>query len=142
MLDERELADAAVALAQLDTKLLGQLHQLLAGSVQKLGIGRKRDVLGLDRGVDDDAGEIARLHRLGLDRHRQALLQERLQPLFSHSLAPACQRRAIEWQLVPEELFPTKMLEIRVLHPALAQDLIAYVIGVLEDSKTSHELRR
>ena len=70
MLDQGELADPRIRLPQLHTLLFGQLHQLLAGPVHQLGVGREGNVLRLHRGVDNDAGEIAGLHRasLGCDR--------------------------------------------------------------------------
>jgi hypothetical protein len=48
-------------------------------------------------------------------------------------LAPARQRGALERQFVLEELLTAEELIIRVLDPALAQDLVGEVVGVLED---------
>jgi hypothetical protein len=71
MPDEREFADACVGLAQRDTEPLGERDQLLAGWVQKLGISRESDVLGLHPGVGNGAGEVCGLHRASPGRERQ-----------------------------------------------------------------------
>jgi hypothetical protein len=65
MLDQGPLADPGVGLAQPDAMRLCQTHQPLARTVQQPGIGREGDCLGLHRGVDDDAGEVRRLRRIG-----------------------------------------------------------------------------
>ena len=104
VLDQRELADPRIGLAQGDAVLLGQPHQPLARPVHQLGVGREHHVLGLHRGVDDHPREVGRLDRPGLDGNRQALLDQRREPLLAHALAPARQRRAVERQPVLEEL--------------------------------------
>lgn len=95
MLDQRELAHPSIGLAQLDASPVGEPHQDLAGAVEKPGVGREHDVLGLHRGVDDDAVEVGRLDRLGLGGDREAFLQQCLQLLLAHALAPARQRGAM-----------------------------------------------
>jgi hypothetical protein len=80
--------------------------------------------LGLNRGIDDHPWQLGRLDRLGPAGHRQALLEQRLQPLLSHAVAPARHRRAIEHQPMLEELLAAEILVIGVLDPALAQHLI------------------
>jgi hypothetical protein len=57
--------------------------------------------------------------------------------LYWMRAAPACQRRALERQLVLEELLPaegltrlTRRTDNRVIDPALAQDLVREVVGV------------
>ena len=142
VLDERELADPRIGLAQLDAELFGQRHQLLARPVDELGVGREGDVLRLHRGVDDGAGEIGRLDRSAPGRRRQALLQQRLQPLGAHAIAPMGHRGAIERQPVLEELLAAEVLVIRVFEPQLAHDLVAEIIGVLEDREPRHQPRR
>ena len=142
MLDQGELADPRIGLAQSHAVPLRQPHQLLAGPVQQLGVGGERHVLGLHRGVDDHPGQFGRLDRLGLDGDRQALLDQRRQPLLAHALAPARQRRAVEHQLVLEELLAAEELVIRVLDPALAQHLVGQIVGVLEDRQPRHQPRR
>ena len=57
--------------------------------------------------------------------HRKALLQQRSDLLLTQPLAPARQRRAIEWRLVLEHHFPAKVLEVRVLFTANAPNLRA-----------------
>ena len=142
MLDQGELAHPRIGLAQTHAVVLRQPHQLLARPVQKLGIGGEHHVLGLHRGVDDHPRQLGRLDRLGPGGDRQALLQQRLQPLLAHAVAPARQRRAIEHQPVLEELLAAEELVIGVLDPALAQHLVGQVIGVLEDRQPRHQSRR
>jgi hypothetical protein len=60
----------------------------------------------------------------------QALLQHRPKLLFPHPLAPTRQRRAVEHQCILEKLLAAEVLEVRVLHPALAQNLVGEVVGV------------
>src|SRR5579871_6999981 len=67
--------------------------------------------------------EVFWLDRLGLGGNRKTFLQQGLQPLLAHALAPAGQRGAIEHQPVLEELLAAEELIIGVLHPALAQHL-------------------
>jgi hypothetical protein len=137
-LARRELTDPPVGLAQLHPKILGQAHQPLARPVQQLGVGREHHRLWLNRGVDNDAGQIGRLHRLGAAGHRQALLQQCNELLFPHALAPARQRGAVEHQPVLEELLAAEVLIIPVLNPVLAQRLVGEVLHVLEDGKPRH----
>ena len=142
VLDERELADPRIGLAQLDAELFGQPHQLLARPVHQLGVGREGDVLRLHGGVDDGAGEIGRLDRSAPRRRRQARLEQRLQPFGAHAIAPMGHRGAIERQPVPEELLAAEVLVIRVFQPNLAHHLVAEVVGVLEDGEPRHQPRR
>jgi len=92
VLDQRQLADPAIGLAQADAELRRQPHQPLARPVQKFGVGREHHRLRLHRGIDHNTGEIGRLHRVRPGRYRQALLQKRLKLLFSHPLTPTRQR--------------------------------------------------
>ena len=117
MLDECEFADPPVGLAQFDTEPVGKLDQLLAGAVDQLGISREGDVLGLYRGIDNDAAEVCGLHRAGPGRDRQAFLQQRLQPLLAHPLAPDADRGALKRQFMLEKLLAAEVLIIRVFEP-------------------------
>ena len=134
MLDQRQLADPRIGLAQLDAACAGQPHQAFSRPVQQLGIGREHHRLRLHRRIDDHARQVGRLDRLGPRRHRQALLDQRRELLLAHALPPACQRRAIEWQPVLEELLAAEELVIGVLDPALTQRLVGQVVHVLEDA--------
>lgn len=120
-------------LPQPDATPVGEPHQNLAGAVEKPRIGREHHILGLYRGVDNDAIEVRWSDRFGLGGNREALLEQGLQPLFPHALAPAGQRRAIEHQPVPEEFLAAEVLVIGVLYPALAQRFVGQVVGVLEN---------
>jgi hypothetical protein len=70
---------------------------------------------------------------------RKALLQQRLQPFRAHAIAPVGHRGAIERQAVLEKLLATEILVIRILDPQLARDLVAEVVGVLENGKPGHQ---
>ena len=72
--------------------------------MHELGVGRKGHRLGLHRGVDNHLGEVGGLGRAGARGDRKALLDQRHELLLAHPLAPARQRRAVEGQLVLEEL--------------------------------------
>ena len=50
--------------------------------MHELGVGRKGDRLGLHGGVDDHLGEVGGPGRAGARRDRQALLDQRRQPLL------------------------------------------------------------
>src|SRR5215475_4986908 len=52
MLDQSQLADPRIGLAQAHAELLRQSHQPLARPVEQLGVGRKHHRLRLHRGVD------------------------------------------------------------------------------------------
>ena len=66
-----------------DAVFPGQPYQPLTGAVEQLGIGRERHVLGLDRGIDRESRKVARLGRAGPCRDREALLDQRYQPLVA-----------------------------------------------------------
>src|SRR5215471_15606667 len=106
------------------------------------GVGRMRDRLLLYSGIYRNSFEIFGVDRPGAVSHREALLQQRDDLLLTQPLAPARERRAIKWQLVPEHHFPTEVLEIRVLHPSLAQRLVGEVVHMLENEQPGHQPRR
>ncbi len=85
-------------------------------------IGRMRDRLRLHRRVDDNPLEILGRDRARLVRHRKALLDEGHQLFLAQALAPACQRRAVERDLITEAQFAAKELEIRILDPPRAEN--------------------
>ncbi len=142
MLDQCQLADPPIGLAQPHPKLLSQAHQPLACPVQQLGVGREHHRLRLHCGVDHNTGEVGRLHRLRPARHCQALLQQRRKFLVAHPLTPTRQRGAVEHQRMSEKLLAAEVLEVRVLHPAIAQTLVGKVVGMLEDRQPCHQPRR
>src|SRR5262249_19220608 len=106
------------------------------------GVGRMRDRLLLYSGIYRNPFEIFGVDRPGAVGHREALLQQRGDLLLAQPLAPARERRAIKWQLVPEHHFPTEVLEIRVLHPSLARRLVGEVVHMLENEQPGHQPRR
>jgi hypothetical protein len=73
-----------------------------------------------------------RLHRLGAGGNREAFLEKRRKLRFTHALSPACQRRAVKWQTMLEELLPAEELVIGILDPAITQRLIAQVVHGFE----------
>src|SRR5438067_3807190 len=103
------------------------------------GVGRMRDRLLLDSGIYRNPFEIFGGDRPSAVGHREALLQQRDDLLLTQPLAPARERRAIKWQLVPEHHFPTEVLEIRVLHPSLAQRLVGEVVHMLENEQPGYQ---
>ena len=56
MLDQSQLADPRIGLAQAHSELLRQSHQPLARPVQQLGVGRERHRLRLQEGGNRPAG--------------------------------------------------------------------------------------
>src|SRR5205807_4951223 len=52
------------------------------------------------------------------------------------------QRRAVKHQHMLEKLLAAEVLEVRVLHPAIAQSLVGKVVSVLEDRQPRHQPRR
>ena len=95
----------------------------------------------LHGGVHYNPFEIFGLDRPAPVRHREALLQQRRDLLLTQPLAPARQRRAVKWQLVPEHHFAAEILEIRVLYPPVAQRLVREIVHVLEDEQPGHQPR-
>src|SRR5262245_66664823 len=85
-------------------------------------VGRMRDRLLLDSGIYRNPFEIFGVDSPGAVGHREALLQQRYDLLLTQPLAPARERRAIKWQLVPEHHFPTEVLEIREIGRASCRE--------------------
>ena len=137
--DGGALGHAQIALAQFDTLAFGQRDQFLNRAVGEPSVGRVRDRLLLDGGIHHHALEILALDSPGPVCHRKALLQERRDLLLTQPLAPARQRRAVKWQLVPEHHFAAEILEIRVLYPPVAQRLVREVVHVFEDEQPGHQ---
>src|SRR6476620_11895203 len=71
-------------------------------------------------------------------RNPQAFGQQQLQ-LVTQPLAPMAQVRALVRKLVLEELLPGKVLEIRVMDPALANTFVGQPVDVLEQQQPDHE---
>src|SRR5512133_582629 len=67
------LGDAQIGLSQPYSVPADEAIEPLDGGMQQLGVGRKRDGLGLHGGVDRDPLEIPRAQRAGLVRDPQAL---------------------------------------------------------------------
>jgi hypothetical protein len=120
---------------------LASLTSFSRARFASLGVGRERDRLLLHGGVDDHLREVLDIDRLGLDRDREALLQQDLQPRLTHPRAPAAQRRAIERRLVAEELHAAEVLPVWVLGPAQLQLLVRQSERVLEDREAGHQPR-
>src|SRR6516164_140951 len=71
-------------------------------------------------------------------RHPQAFCQQQLQ-LVAQPLAPMAQVRAFVRKLVLEKLLSGEVLEIRVMHPALADTLVGQSVDVLEQQQPNYE---
>lgn len=110
--------------------------------VQKLGVGREGHCLGLDGGVDGDPLQIRRAKSAATMSGGQALLDQRCDLVGTHPLAPARHRGAIDRQNMLKERLASEKLEIRVLDPALADQLVGQVVDVLEKMKPHHHPRR
>jgi hypothetical protein len=140
MHDQRDLADARIGLAQTDALELGEPHQLFARPMLQLGVGREHHRLLLHAiaslNIDNDLGEVG---RLGAGGDAQAFLNQRGKLLLAHALAPAGDRRAVERQIMAEELLAAEQLIIGVLDPNLAQPLIRQIERVLENGEPRHQ---
>ncbi len=75
-LDESELADPHIGLAQRDAMLFGEPHKPLAGAVHQPRIGWKAHRLRLHCRIHNDLGKVSRLRSAAADRSRQAFLQK------------------------------------------------------------------
>src|SRR5262245_18523116 len=58
----------------------------------------------------------------------------------SPSLTPAGQRRTIDGRLVAEHYLATEVLELRVLHPSVAQHLVGEIVHVFENKQPATSL--
>ncbi len=113
------LGDAQIGLPQSHAVLSGQAIEPLDRRMQELGVGRKRNGLGLHRGVHGDASKVVGLQRADLVRNPQTLGQQQLQ-LVAEPVAPMAQVRALVREDMLEELRAGEVLEIGVVDPALA----------------------
>jgi hypothetical protein len=64
-------------------------------------------------------------------RHPQALGQQQFE-LVAKPIAPMAQVGTLMWKLMLEELRSGEVLEIRVIHPALAHTFIGQSVNLLE----------
>ena len=123
---------AGVALAQIDPGFFRQARQQGAGALVKPRIRGMSDGLFHHGRIDghpfqalvaDRARSSACLYRLG---------QQPLHPFLADPLAPAHQRRGIDWRTVLEERLASEVLVIRVLDPPGDDCLVRELEGVLE----------
>jgi hypothetical protein len=119
----RLLGDADVGLPQSHAVSAGQSIEPLDRGVEKLGVGREGDVLGLHRGVDRDPRQVAGLQRAAGVCHPQALGQKQFQ-FVAEPLPPVAQVGALVREGMLEELFPGEVLEIRIIDPAFAHAFV------------------
>src|SRR4029453_4096415 len=117
------LRDAQIGLSQPYCMPAGEAIEPLDRGMQQLGVGRKRDGLGLHGGVDRDPLEGPRAQRAGLVRDPQALGQQKLEPL-AEALPPMAQVEALVREGVLEELLAGEVLEIGVIDPTLTHLLV------------------
>ncbi len=139
--DQGVFADPLIGLAQTTPCFLASATSFSRARCISFGVGGMGDGLWLHGGVDDHLGEVRRLRRPGFRRNRQAFLDQGHEPFLAHPLAPARHRRAVEHQLVLEELFAAEQLEIWVFQPPRAKRLVGEVVHVFEDGAARHEPR-
>jgi hypothetical protein len=72
----RLLGDADVGLPQSHAVTAGQVIEARDRGMEKLGVGREGDVLGLNRGVDRDPRQVSGAQRAACVCHPQALGQQ------------------------------------------------------------------
>jgi hypothetical protein len=125
------LGDAQVGLPQPHPVRLGKPAQSPDGRMQKLGVGREGDGLGLHRGIDRDPLKVLAPQRPARMRHPQALGQQQLQPV-AEPFPPMAQVRAFMRELMLEKLLAGEELEIGVIDPALAHGFVGQSVNVLE----------
>jgi hypothetical protein len=125
------LGDAEVGLPQPHPMLGGQAVEAPDRGVQQFGVGREADVLGLHRGINRDPLKVLAAQRPALVCHPQALRQQQFQ-FVTEPLAPMAQVGALVRELMLEELFPSKELEIGVIDPALAHAFVGQPVNLLE----------
>jgi hypothetical protein len=125
------LGDAQVGLPQPHPVRLGKPAQSPDGRMQKLGVGREGDGLGLHRGIDRDPLQVLGPQRAALVRHPQALGQQQFQ-LVAKPIAPMAEIRALVREDVLEKLLSGEILEIGVMDPTIAHAFIGQGVDVLE----------
>jgi hypothetical protein len=75
-------------------------------------------------------------------RHGEALLQQRGQMLLAEPLAPACQGRTVEGQIMAEADLAAEELHVGAVEKASAQHLIGKAVHVLEDHQAGDQPHR
>ena len=103
VLDQRQVADPRIALAKLEPVPFRASRTIISRarffSLASVG----NITAGCTVVVDDHASGVGRLQRPSPCGDREALLQQHLQLLLAHALAPARQRRAVEHRPVLEQ---------------------------------------
>src|SRR3546814_8711103 len=110
-------------------------------------VGRMRDRLGLDRGIHCHPLACRLCRRLGAHGDAERLGQQQLELLGPDPAPPAGHRRAVEHQLVAEELLAAEELEVRVLHPRSEEHTselqslmrISYAVFCLKKKKNTNK---
>ncbi len=140
--DGGALGDPEITLPQPDALSPGKRDQLDQRPMRQPGIGGVGDRFRLHRRIHRHPLEVPGRDGAGLVGHRQALLDQSNQLVFTKPLAPTSQRAALEGQLVAEAQLAAEVLVVGVLHPARAQHLVGEVLGMLEDEEAGHQPRR
>jgi hypothetical protein len=104
--------DARVGLPQHDAVPASQPAKDLDAAMQQLAVGRMRDRLGLDGGVDGDAREVLWLGGAGALGGGERLGEEQFEPLGADALPLAGHRGAIERQGVLDVGLAAEELEM------------------------------
>src|SRR5262245_24486081 len=134
------LGDAQVGLPQRHAVLAGQAVQPLDRRMHELGVGRERDVLGLNGRVDSDPREVSPPQGATVMVYPQALGQQQLE-LIAQPLAPMAEPRALMREGVLEELLAGEVLEVWAVGPARTYLLVRQGEDMLEHQQADHEPR-
>jgi len=99
----------------------------------QLAVGPMGDIFRLSRRVDGDALQMLRLQCEAVQGDAQAFLQP-----FSEPLAPVAHARTLMGKAMLKELFPCKILEIRIIYPAITDSFIGQAGDLLQKEKSDH----
>src|SRR5262245_28713432 len=108
--------------------------------MHELGVGRERDVLGLNGRVDSDPREVSPPQGATVMGYPQALGQQQLE-LIAQPLAPMAEPRALMREGVLEELLAGEVLEVWAVGPARTYLLVRQGEDMLEHQQADHEPR-
>jgi len=111
----RVLGDAPIRLPQPYAASIGRTIEPLDRGVQKLGVSREGDGLGLHGGVHRHPFEVTGAQRAGRMRQTQALGEQQFQ-LGTEALAPMAQVGALMRERVLEERLAGELLKIQRSH--------------------------
>jgi len=121
-----------VALPKKNPLPLRRANQCAPRLVIQPSVRGKRDRLLLHGRVYDRPGDVRSPQQVLPLRRRDRFLEQLLQPVRPHALAPPDQGRRIQRKVVLEILEPAEVLPVRILQELLHHALVALPVGVLE----------